>query len=288
MRFRHATAGAAVLTLMLAARPALADPPYSGWRGTSSGYSSPSYAGGDDIRPLDGSRRTSSFPPAYAPPSYATSPSGYYPPPQDYPTRLDRWGGLYVGGHVGGVWSGAGVSGSVPSSIVPSGTSIDDSIGAAGLGVGGHLGYNIQMGQVVAGFELDADWTNAEGTANAGALGQVHFANSWLSSARARLGWAFDNWLIYATGGLAVTNADLGYATTSFQGFGLSGATNNMLVGYALGAGVEVKLSNDFSARLEAIHYGFGSQGYDLPGVGQIKTDADATTVRVGLSYHLN
>jgi outer membrane immunogenic protein len=79
---------------------------------------------------------------------------------------------------------------------------------------GGQLGYNYQFARNwVAGVELDGTWTrlHASGTTNfppSAALPTSSFqAGSnvdWLASARARLGFAWDNnWLPYVTGGYA-------------------------------------------------------------------------------------
>jgi opacity protein-like surface antigen len=59
------------------------------------------------------------------------------------------------------------------------------------------------------------------------------------------------------------------------------------LVGYAIGGGVEMKLSSSLSARIEALHYGFGESTLATP-AGPLTTDADVTTVRAGLTYHWN
>ena len=89
--------------------------------------------------------------------------------------------------------------------------------------VGGTLGYNWQMGQAVFGLEGDADWSDIRGSAVCGGGVTVcEMRNDWLGTFRGRLGYAFDRFLPYVTGGLAVGDiktsiAGLGAQTTPKQ-----------------------------------------------------------------------
>ena len=87
-------------------------------------------------------------------------------------------------------------TGATPSPPIP------DTSGAV---VGGTIGYNYQMGQTVFGLEGDGDWSNLRGTSTGGACTgtscETH--NSWLATARGRLGYAFGRFMPYVTGGAA-------------------------------------------------------------------------------------
>ena len=92
-----------------------------------------------------------------------------------------------------------------------------------GFTVGGHVGYNFQFGAFVVGAEADIEWVDV------GRWPQHHGEPSrpcgvpveqftvslgsdleFIGSLRARLGWAWDRALIYATGGLAYASFDTG------------------------------------------------------------------------------
>jgi outer membrane immunogenic protein len=82
--------------------------------------------------------------------------------------------------------------------------------------VGGTAGAQLQIAHVVIGMETDLDWAGIRGSSNIdptifGILAPftVHADTSinWDLTARARVGYAYDNWLFYATGGLALLGA---------------------------------------------------------------------------------
>ena len=106
-----------------------------------------------------------------------------------------NWTGAYVGINVGGgfgnsIWTAPGGS---------------TGFNVAGGVVGGTLGYNYQMGQAVFGLEGDLDWSNIHGnTSNGICVGvtcETH--NNWLATARGRVGYAFDRFMPFITGGAA-------------------------------------------------------------------------------------
>lgn len=240
--------------IALVAAPAAASAQQSwtqNYRG-SQASNAPAYAGAR--RPLDGSLKDQG-----------------YPAPAPYPARRpDIWTGLYAGIDGGGGFGGLGYSGLA-----------GDNPTAGGGYLGGHIGYNIQMGSYVAGLEVDGGWSGVDARDSypgADITGRFN----WLSSTRGRLGYAWDKWLVYATGGLALG----GFEATAIGG-GTSGTASDTLVGYVVGAGVEMKLSDHVSARVEALHYGFGDTTLALP-QGALKVDPDVTTVRAGLTFHWN
>src|SRR5690554_4792716 len=94
-----------------------------------------------------------------------------------------NWTGFYVGINGGGGWGNSDWSG-------PTGTSGTNISG--GL-VGGTIGYNWQMNQLVFGLEADLDWSNIQGSINtAPCTSSCETRNSWLGTARGRIGYAFD------------------------------------------------------------------------------------------------
>ena len=151
--------------------------------------------------------------------------------------------------------------------------------GSGGL-LGGQIGYNIQMNQLVFGIEGDLSKTWIDGSSSCGgAFGCSHSIN-WMASLRGRLGVAVNNnrTLLYATGGAAW--ADVDWAGS--LGTGLS----KTQTGWVAGGGIEHMLTQNLSARVEYLYYGF--DGLTAPagvlGAGPANLDLTTQTVRFGLN----
>ncbi|HEY4141011.1 MAG TPA: porin family protein, partial [Pseudolabrys sp.] len=93
-----------------------------------------------------------------------------------------NWTGAYVGINGGGGWGRSDTSAPFASG------GFDTSGGV----VGGTIGYNWQAGQTVFGVEGDIDWSNIRGSATCGVGFSCETKNSWLATARGRVGYAFD------------------------------------------------------------------------------------------------
>ena len=100
-----------------------------------------------------------------------------------------------------------------------------------GAVAGGTLGYNLQTGAWVWGIEGDIDysWIQGTDTTTCGWLG-CETQNNWLATGRLRVGYAWDRWLPYITGGAAGGNI-------SWRG-GL-GTESKTKIGWTAGAGLE-------------------------------------------------
>lgn len=184
-----------------------------------------------------------------------------------------NWSGFYVGinGGYGFGKSNWQVTG------LPISTGDFDVKGAV---VGGTLGYNLQTGVWVWGIEGDFDYSWIKGT-NTTACGPpgCETQNNWLGTGRLRVGYAWDRWLPYVTGGAAFGNIKLG-------GFGAGNQTSTK-VGWTAGAGVEWAFLGAWSAKLEYLYVDLGSAhcagaicgGADVD--GSFKTNLG----RVGVNY---
>ena len=117
--------------------------------------------------------------------------------------------------------------------------------------IGGTAGFNWQIGQVVLGIEGDVDWSGVSGTTSTLCPAGCATRNDWLGTTRGRVGYAFDRFLPYLTGGLAF--GDIRAVTPGF-----AGATQTNL-GWTLGAGVEVAIAGNWSAKAEYLHVGLGN-----------------------------
>jgi outer membrane immunogenic protein len=190
--------------------------------------------------------------PAYTAPSYA------------------NWSGLYVG-IVGGY--GFGKS-SWSNALATTGD-----FNVKGAMAGGTVGYNFQTGSWVWGLEGDIDASWMKGTAGAAVCTpDCETKNSWLGTARARLGYAaWSNWLPYITGGAAFGDikATAGGASVS--------KTN---VGWTAGVGLEYAFLGNWSTKVEYLYADLGKASCGAATCG-VDTDIKfkANLVRVGLNY---
>jgi outer membrane immunogenic protein len=167
----------------------------------------------------------------------------------DLPRRFDsvpqrafapvyNWTGFYIGINGGGAW----------------GDSRWDSVGTfdvSGAMIGGTVGYNWQVQQFVFGLEGDLDWTNIDGTSTAACVAGCRTSNSWLATVRGRIGYAFDRFLPYITGGLAAGNIEAGQ-----PGF-VGGKDTN--AGWTVGGGLEFVIAGRWTAKAEYLYVDLGS-----------------------------
>jgi outer membrane immunogenic protein len=116
---------------------------------------------------------------------------------------------------------------------------------------GGTIGGNYQIGQLVLGVEGDLDWQNVKGSMVGGncAAASCNSASNWVGTFRGRVGYAFDRVLLYATGGGAVANIKAWLNT-------LPSASSTEL-GWSSGFGVEVAMTENWTAKAEYLAVGF-------------------------------
>ena len=165
------------------------------------------------------------------------------PPP--LPAAVYNWTGFYLGVNGGfgtgnSNWSDGviGTTGSFPTS---------------GFLVGGTAGVNYQIAEYVFGIEGDGDWTNLRGNSGSacGAISAVvtppvscQTQSQWLATVRGRVGYAFDRILLYGTAGAAFGNVQTGLNPPSTFDSAVE-------AGWTVGAGVEVALAENWTAKAE-------------------------------------
>jgi outer membrane immunogenic protein len=189
------------------------------------------------------------------------------------PAPMFNWSGFYVGGNAGGAWGRDPVQ-------MHSGTASGDGLAEnnaetltlhSNAFVGGiQAGYNWQAGSWVLGLESDFNSLRlraSQGPATFPYVSASTFTVSqsvrtnWLFTARPRLGFAANSLLIYATGGVAVT--DLHYNESILNVVLGGGGTENASLsktetGWTAGGGVELALPSNWSVRAEYLHAEFG------------------------------
>jgi len=188
------------------------------------------------------------------------------PPPELMPAY--NWTGFYLGANGGGGWGHSWWSAQTAG------------IGLSGGLAGGTAGFNWQTGKVVLGVEGDIDWSGVSGTSGSAFCPGCTTSDSWLSTVRGRVGYSFDHFLPYVTGGLAT--GDIRASAP-----GLPGASN-VNAGWTVGAGLEVALPGNWTAKAEYLHVDLGSFNCGA-GCGAAPTDTVSQredVFRAGVNYH--
>jgi outer membrane immunogenic protein len=197
-----------------------------------------------------------------------------------FPTATYNWGGGYFGLNGGygfgtSEWTLAGVS--------------TGSFNVNGFLFGATLGANFQTGQWVLGLEGDFDWSDITGSSSVagctaigapvGSACQTKSAN-WLSTGRGRVGYAFDRILLYATGGLALTNVQLALTQPAVSDSNVEG-------GWTAGAGIEFAFADNWTAKAEYLFVDFGKITcvVSLPVCGTGTVSLTENIVRAGINY---
>ena len=238
-----------------------------------------------------------------------------------------NWAGLYVGGNIGALFNQNDKIASVQVANGNGGGNGGQANEAGGGGGGGGGGGAAAIAtleedsSVVGGAHLGINWQNGHWVFGAeGDISAVEDTYEYIASLRARLGWAYEQVLLYATGGVALAKDD-SFDGTLFVGAGGNGANgasdanggagaaggaggvaftantgpnDNVDLGLVIGAGTDVKLSHSLSVGMEGMYHFFFDGGDDpiinAPtriSVRDLNDDTEFAIVRARLTYHL-
>jgi outer membrane immunogenic protein len=185
------------------------------------------------------------------------------------------WTGFYVG--INGGYGFGKTNWVVPGTGVATGD-----FDVKGPLVGGTVGYNLQTGSWVWGVEgdFDASWIKGSNTTACGGTG-CETKNTWFATGRGRIGYAWEAFLPYLTGGAAFGNIKAGQT-------GSATTASATKVGWTVGAGIEYALfKNEWSVKLEYLYADLGKFSCDAISCGGAITDVSLKTsiVRLGVNY---
>jgi high affinity Mn2+ porin len=213
------------------------------------------------------------------------------------------WTGFYLGVHLGYAGGNSDWTSSSAAAATPSiSGSLDllqrfDPFNEAGSFFAGfQAGYNYMLpNRFVIGAEVDASfpaWPNLEGISIGGtstfsspSIGAQSYSDTLLyfGTVRARIGYAFGDWLLYATGGFAWTYDQLTLTQLA------SGATQSPFLwrlGWVTGAGVEFPVTSHWTARVEYLVSDYGSSSAVFPAAGRrFESNLSLQEFRAGLNY---
>jgi outer membrane immunogenic protein len=177
--------------------------------------------------------------------------------PAPYFAKTFSWTGVYAGLNAG--YDFGRMSNSAKGAIGS----------VKGGSVGGTVGYNYQIQQLVLGVEGDLDAASVHGS-NGTNSAKV---NS-LGTLRARAGFAADRALVYATAGYAGGQTKVATST---------GSGAKWENGFAAGAGIEYAFTDNVSAKAEYLYTDLQSKNYGLGAVNS--AGVKLNQVRTGVNY---
>jgi outer membrane immunogenic protein len=191
-----------------------------------------------------------------------------------------NWSGPYIGINGGGGW------GASRFDFSGLGTTTGDFSTSGGL-VGGTIGVNWQTLNLVFSVEGDGDWANIKGSSACPvATFTCATSESWLATARARLGMAANEWLFYVTGGGAFGDAQIGVTgPVTFGGQSVNRA------GWTVGGGTEYGFAPSWTLKAEYLHVDLGTSGCAIPNCSTFSVanvPLRTKIVRAGLNYRFN
>ena len=267
--------------------------------------------------------------------STADLPRRVAPPPVFTPVPVFTWTGAYFGINAGYAYTEADTVrtvgiGALQANVTNGLRREAVPLAQDGFTAGGQVGYNYQFtpgSGIVVGLEADAAYTdlNRRRTEsiflpafNANQLTNTYRADlSFLGTVRGRIGYAFDRFLVYGTGGFAYGDVTQTVAFQTGVPQTYFGNRSRIETGYAYGGGVEYALPTDsflnffrssavtlrveglyvnldqgnrnnglFAVGATGIPVGLGSAGVvQVSGPANNRVDTEFAVVRSGVNY---
>lgn len=192
------------------------------------------------------------------------------------------WTGFYVGGHFGYGDAGFGLG---TNPLPQQGGLLPHS--ATGFSGGYQLGYNRQFAnRVVLGIEADATFTApTDGPALGRSPAPFHTTIDYVGTVRGRIGYAFDRFMPYVTGGVAWGHTHIN--VNDADGVALLFPVGHYQAGWTAGLGLEYAVSGNWTAKAEYEYVDLSRKTYDLTGfgLGSINVDPRIHLFKLGLNY---
>jgi outer membrane immunogenic protein len=216
------------------------------------------------------------------------------------------WTSCYLGGHIGG---GRGTKDMtdpvflVQENLIAPGTTTGITTVTTtptGVVIGGEIGCDYQFSSnVVIGIEGTASGTTMRGSRIVSLhdsppdVALVQANNDFLASVTGRIGYAFDNVLLYGRGGFAVAGDkyNVSGGTVAVSGpFNFQGADNRY--GWVAGGGVDWAFSRHWSMNVEYDYYHFGGGNILMTDAfggttGVVDVKQTVQVIKVGFNFHI-
>lgn len=149
-----------------------------------------------------------------------------------------------------------------------------------GFRAGLELDYDHQIENLVVGIAADSYYSWADGGSSVSGAGRYTSRQPYMGSLRGRAGVSHGRFLVYGTGGLALSRLRINDTIT-----GASAARTS--AGWAAGGGVQYAWSKTVTARIEYLHSNFGTADYGSLPLGQrrISSSVSPVTVHIALRF---
>ncbi|CCE01681.1 carbohydrate porin [Bradyrhizobium sp. STM 3809] len=218
--------------------------------------------------------------------------------------EVSAWTGPYLGAHVAYAGGASGWRASNAVTTVGGSTGLFSSYdmfkGTGSYLFGLQAGYNWTLpSRLVIGVEADVSSPNTiagERTVTSAAAGTASYRETVLGmgTARARLGYAFDHWLLYGTGGFAWSYDRLErtqLAGLPLVGSAVAGTVDTALtwrLGWVAGLGAELPIAPHWTAKAEFLASEFGSHRKGLAASAEsLSSNLSVQRLQLGLNYQL-
>lgn len=200
----------------------------------------------------------------------------------DTSNQATNWEGPYIGNYIGGAFGAVkGTDLEYPDVIV--------SNHFKGFTTGIFGGYNQKIGAVIVGGEAEfgfsgssggKDYYNSESVNDN--FGKLHWSDKQtaVGRLRARLGYAFDDILIFAAAGMTLADHTTSKSLTGSD-LGNTSSFTKILTGYNIGVGGEYNFAKNWIVRSEYIYDNFGTRNYMFT-----RTDAQLDDHKIKTTTH--
>jgi outer membrane immunogenic protein len=211
-----------------------------------------------------------------------------------------NWTGFYLGGEAGGAWATSQSTNITGGTAFPAGT-VQNPINYSGILGGFYGGANYQFNQFVVGIDGDYTWAGLLGTGTDVSTVNGHIDEhtdhiNWIGTVTGRVGYAVNNWLLFAKGGwawagFAGNSTEYNAAGTTVVDVGSASSTRS---GWTVGGGVEYGLAPHVTAKLEYDYVDFGTANFSstdvtvatgVVNIYQRSATSSLNMVKVGLGY---
>jgi outer membrane immunogenic protein len=210
------------------------------------------------------------------------------------------WTGCYGGLQAGGGWGEKDLT-DTAQALSPTSGFTSANLNISGYVIGGQIGCDYQFAPnwvvgiegSVAGGNIGASTAPALTVAGAipGDNATFKETTDLLASATGRIGYAWNNWMLYGKGGVAWSN-DRYDAPGVFTGVPYELQGSETRIGWTVGAGVEWAFSDVWSVKVEYDYYGFGNRNVtfvEQTGLGVVGPENIKQTiqvVKIGVNFH--
>lgn len=218
--------------------------------------------------------------------------------------NAEGWTGYYVGVNAGQGWSESEAERTIGGTGYFASTSVTAIQDASAMTLeeetftgGAQFGVNVPVAEgVLIGFEVDAQGVGNEGLGTATVTypccGPSEFTTTnsveqtWFGTARARIGFATERFMIFATGGYAGAQTKLTQTFSDNYPFApgpIAPQTiehSAFLSGYSLGFGIELMIESGASVKFEYLHVDLG----DIDAAGTIAVPTHTSDGRANVT----